>query len=78
MKFPSIDVTLGVLGSLKNKGLIEPKEYPEHGYQISEKGKQALLVERQERSETRKGRLWDIAAGAIVALLGDFLIRALL
>lgn len=71
-------MTLGVLGSLKDKGLIEPKEYPRHGYKISEKGKQALLVERQERSATRKGRFWDIAAGAIVALLGDFLIRALL
>ena len=78
LKFPSIDVTLGVLGSLKSKDLIEPKEYPGHGYRISEKGKQALLVERQERSATRKGRFLDIATGAIVALLGDLLIRALL
>ncbi len=44
--FPPIEATLSAIGGATSKGLVKKKEYPSHGYELTEAGEQYLMQHR--------------------------------
>lgn len=78
LHFPSWEVTLGALGGLRSKGLIEPRESPRRGYQLTEDGKQYMLRKKLNVREKHKERIIDIGGAIIATIIAEEIIRALL
>ena len=76
LHFPALEVILGAIGKLKTNGLIEDKEAPFHGFQLSGTGREYirrhrliyLLAPRVE--QVVSGTIAGIAAGIILYYLG--------
>ena len=73
LHFPSWEVTLGALGGLRRKGLIEQRERPRHGYKLTEAGEQYILRKKHRRRGTALklaiGFLSGVASTVVATIL---------